>query len=104
MRFSEGPVLMPYQKPEALNLTNDSLHSKHLQVKLFGQGGLVHDTQQLPCHQDQGRGDGNVGKTEEQSEVFFGGGCLFLFCFLLFVLFCEGLRGVCFNIFIFISF
>lgn len=36
-RFSEGPALMVYQKLEALNQTNNSLHNEHFQVKLFGQ-------------------------------------------------------------------
>lgn len=32
---------MMYQKPEALNLTNNSLHNEYLQVKLLGQKGLL---------------------------------------------------------------
>lgn len=39
------------------------------------------------CHQDQGRGDGDVGKIEEQSEAFLGGllvfVLLFVVCFIL---------------------
>ena len=46
--FGRGPVLMVYQKPEALNLTNDILHNEHLQVKLYGQKSRLHKTQQLP--------------------------------------------------------
>ena len=49
--FSEGPVLVVYQKPEVLNLTNNLLYNEHLQVKLFGQKDAVYDTRQLsPCH------------------------------------------------------
>ena len=33
-RFVLCPVLMVYQKPEALNLTNNTLHNEHLKVKL----------------------------------------------------------------------
>lgn len=28
-------------KPEALNLTKNSLHNEHLQAKLFGQRGIA---------------------------------------------------------------
>lgn len=49
--FSESPVLMVYQKPGAFNLTNNLLHNEYLQVKLFGQKGVVYDSWQLsPCH------------------------------------------------------
>lgn len=48
-------------------------------------------------HQDQGRGDGDMGKTEEQSGFFKGVCCLFLFCFLFY--FVRVLGGVYFNIF-----
>ncbi|KAL6052566.1 hypothetical protein STEG23_025316 [Scotinomys teguina] len=44
----DAPVLMMYQKSEALNLTNKTLHKEHLHIKLFAQAGLLHDTQQLP--------------------------------------------------------
>lgn len=38
--FSEHPVLMAFLKPEALNLTNNSLYNEHLLIKLFGQRSL----------------------------------------------------------------
>lgn len=34
--LSEGPLLMVYQKPEAMNLTKNTLHNERLQVKLLG--------------------------------------------------------------------
>lgn len=43
--YGEGLVLM---KSEVLNLTTNTLHNNHLQVKLFRNKGLLHDTQQLP--------------------------------------------------------
>ena len=39
--MGEGPVLMVDQKPEALNLTNNSFYSEHFQIKLFQQRSLL---------------------------------------------------------------
>lgn len=36
--FGKSPVLIVDQKPEALNLINDTLHSEHLQRKLLDKG------------------------------------------------------------------
>lgn len=46
--FSESPALMLYQEPKIWNLTSHTLHNESLQIKLCGQKGLLHDTQQLP--------------------------------------------------------
>lgn len=43
-RFSECPVLMVSQKPEALNLSSTTIYNEYLQVKLFKQKGIGHDT------------------------------------------------------------
>lgn len=45
---SEGPVLIVYQKTDALNLGNDTIHNAQMKVKLFQQKGILHDKQQLP--------------------------------------------------------
>lgn len=61
-----GSIMDAVPKPEAADLTNNTLHHEHLRVKLCGQEGRLHDT--LPCHgsryQDRWRGDGEV---EDQS-------------------------------------
>lgn len=76
--FIEVAVLMMYQKPEALKLTNNTLNNEHLQVKLYGQNDMLPGTQQLPMPPLQRRGDREAGKIEEQ--------IIFIFCLL--VLFC----------------
>lgn len=63
----EDPVLTMYQKPATLNLTNSTLPNERLQVKLFKQKGLLHDTQQLLIQQRQVK---KVAKTEEL-KVFY---------------------------------
>lgn len=40
----ECSVLSVYQKSEALNLKNNTLHYENLQIKLTGQMGILHDT------------------------------------------------------------
>lgn len=46
--LSEGPVLMAYQKLEALNPTSNTQHYEYFQVKVNGQKGILHDTPRLP--------------------------------------------------------
>lgn len=67
--FSKNPVLRAYQNPEALNLTINMLRNEHLQVKLFEQRDIMHDTQMLtmPLRRRNKRGAENM---EEGSEFF----------------------------------
>lgn len=46
--FGEGLVSIAEQKPEALNLTDNTLHDERLQGRLFGQKSRLHETLQLP--------------------------------------------------------
>lgn len=43
-----GFIIDGVPKPEASNQTKNSLHSELIQVKLFEQKDIIHDTQQLP--------------------------------------------------------
>lgn len=89
---------MLYQKPEIWNLTSHKLHNESLQIKLCGQKGLLHGTQELPVplwgvgmqqeegkteEQSEWRCDGKAGKIEEQRVSFVS----FFICFWI--------EGVC---------
>ena len=41
MNFGESPVLMVYQKPEALSMTNNTLHNEYLHVTLSEPKGIL---------------------------------------------------------------
>lgn len=71
--FGEGLVLMVYQRPEALTNTHCN---DHLQVKMFGQMGVLCDTPQ--CPRQQWICDGEVGEMDKQMLLLF-----FLFFFFL---------------------
>ena len=63
-------VLMVYQTPEALNLMNNTLHHKYLQIKLFGQRGIIHDTQLLPMPVTKMNEEETERQKRTRSEVF----------------------------------
>lgn len=80
-------VLMVYQTPEALNLMNNTLHNKYLQIKLFGQRGIMHDTQLLPMPVTKMNEEETERQEKPRSGVFLYDALVlfphFCFCFLL---------------------
>lgn len=83
-------VLMVYQTPEALNLMNNTLHNKYLQIKLFGQRVIMHDTQLLPMPVTEMNEEETERQERPRSAVFLFDALVlvphFCFCFLLFKL------------------
>lgn len=71
--LGEGPILMADQKPESLNLNNNTINKEHLQIKLCGQKGVLHEP-------------GEERKMEEWSFFFLV--CFFCLCFKINILTC----------------
>lgn len=79
---------MVCQTPEALKLINTTLHNKCLQVKLFGQRGIMRDTQLLPMPATKMNEEETERQERPRCEVFsvWCFGFISSFLFLLFKL------------------